>query len=144
MRNVDEVLLGYYLDVDNDDVCEIQFTNNLSEMKRLVNAKTVSILSAKIGGKPVRVICAGDARDSVIPAQGDAIRKVSALGEDNCVLLHGNLLILASHMEGEDEVFHSMDPMLMSHIKDRVALVDIGQGPKKYNTYVMCDMELKS
>ena len=136
MANVDSVLRAYHVDVDNDDIGEIAYTNNLNEMRRLTGSPLVSILSVRIGGVPYRVICAGNATERT------SGRKVSALDTGGRAALRGSLVICAVSKEYGDESLVSMDDAKMGLVRDSMALVDIGSGESKYNTYVVCDLEV--
>lgn len=132
LRNVDDVLRAFLVDVAHDDVGEIQFTNNLNEMKRLVGSDVVELRKLDIEGRAMRVICDGHS-----PQRG----KVSAVDPGYMPVLRGNLIIVGSHMEGKDEVLNSLSDTLMMHIRDHIGLVDIGSNDAKYNTYVLCDVK---
>lgn len=134
LRNVDDVLRALHVDVDNDDVDEIQFTNNLNEMRRLVGKDVIMLKKARVGGCPVRVICDGSNEP-----QG----KVSAIDPSCRPVLHGSLIVVGSHMEGKDEILNSLSDTAMMTVKDHVALLDIGSGSAKYNTYALCDVEVE-
>ena len=139
MRNVDEDMHALFLDVVADDVEDIRFTYNLNEMKRVIGEKVIAVRKVTVEGVPFRVVTACDA--DVKPNEGASNRKVSAISPDGKVVFRGNLLFLASYKDGEDEVMRSLNATEMVHLKDHVALVDIGTD-KKYNTYAMCDVEL--
>lgn len=139
MRNAGDVVRAYYVDVDHDDIGEIAFTLNLNEMRRLTGSEVISIYAVRIDGKRYRVICPYDATDPDNPKD----RKVSALDEGHKVLMRGSLVIVDTYMDGKDEVIRSMNDDQLDHIKDRMALVDIGSGSGTVNTYVVCDMEME-
>lgn len=134
MRNVDECIRAYHVDVENDDVGEVSFTNNLNEMRNLVGTQVVSIRTADIGGRTLRIICSGEQVQN---------GKVSGLDGANKVVMHGNLVVTGCRTIDGEEVLSSLTEEEMRIVKDRIALVDIGASDNKYNTYVLCDMELR-
>lgn len=133
MRNVDDVLTAYHIDVAHDDVGAVQFTNNLEEMRRMVSSKVVSIVSARVGGMPVRLITMHGARDATD-------QKVSAISPEGKVILHGSILVVGSRKECEDEILCDLTDEQIRYVGDHIGLVDIGKDENKYNTYVLCDV----
>lgn len=133
MRNVDDCIRGYHVDVDEDDVGVVSFTNNLNEMRRLTHSQVISIRAAEVDGVRVRLICPGSKEENG--------RKVSALDTSNKVVMHGSMVVTGRGGEGDDMI-SSLTVEDLSHIKDCIAMVDIGNEDDRYNTYVLCGVAL--
>lgn len=137
MRNVDAALRAFVMDVDHDDVGEMLFTNNLNEMRRLTGAQNIRILSAKVAGIRYRVVANMHARDS------DAL-KASGVDASGEIIVSGPLVFVGSDVNGDDEMLRSLTDGELLNLQDHVALVDMETNGVKTNTYVMCDMEMRT
>lgn len=140
LRNIDETLRAFRIDTGDDDAGEMAFTNNLNEMRRLTGASAVSILPAKVAGTNVWVICRSDAKDDNDTTDD---LKPSALDREGDIVLRGSIVVVGAETDGDDDLLRSLTDDELDRVKDRLALVDIGRGTSKYNTYVLCDVEME-
>lgn len=137
MTNIGQYLKGFYLNVADEEMGELEFPNTLRDMKSLTKAKCIDIGDIKVQGMPFKTIYSATANDNM---------RISAVNSDGKCIYRGNVLVVGFETDAngverlrsltEDELYLLMANTGLMFIDGK------SSGGEQYNAYVLCNVKL--
>jgi len=137
MTNIGQYLKGFYLNVADEEMGEIEFPNTLRDMKSLTKAKCIDIGDIIVQGIHFKTIYSATANDNM---------RISAVNNDGKCIYRGNVLVIGFDVDANGtEILRSLTDMEMYVLMANTGLMFIdgkSSNGEQYNAYVLCNVKL--